>query len=174
MELLEIMQRRRSIRNYTGEPVVEENIEKILQAGLLAPSSKGKQPWELLVVRNKETLQALTECRGCGAKLLAGADCAVVVIGDAAKADVWVEDCSIVMSNMHLMASSLGVGSCWVQGRLRKRKDGQYADDFVRELLHYPENFRLLAMLALGMPQEEPEPRPLADLPVGKIHREEF
>lgn len=174
MELLEILRRRRSVREYTGEPVAEEHIEKILQAGLLAPSSKGRRPWELILVRDKKTLQALTECRGCGAKMLAGADCAVVVVADETSTDVWVEDCSIVMAHMHLMASSLGVGSCWIQGRLRKRKDGRLADDYVRELLQIPEQYRLSAVLSLGMPKEEPQPRALEELPVDKIHREMF
>lgn len=174
MELLEIMERRRSVRAYTEAPVAEEHIEKILQAGLLAPSSKGKRPWELILVRDKETLRSLAKCRACGARMLASADCAVVVIGDAARADVWIEDCAVVMAQMHLMASSLGVGSCWVQGRLRRRIDGRFADDCARELLRYPENYNLLAILSLGMPQEDLPPRALADLPMEKIHREIF
>ena len=52
--------------------------------------------------------------------MLAGADLAVVVVGDEERSDTWTEDCSVVMENMHLMASVLGVGSCWIQIRLRK------------------------------------------------------
>lgn len=174
MELLEIMERRRSIRNYTGEPVAEENIEKILQAGMLTPTSRGKRPWEFILVRRKETLKALSQCRACGAKMLENADCAIVVVGDEQLSSVWIEDCSIVMAHMHLMASSLGVGSCWIQGRLRKRKDGQLADEYVGKLLQIPEQYRLLGILSLGMPAAEPPARNLDELPAGKIHREVF
>jgi len=174
MDLLEIMRLRRSIRNYTGEPVAEKDIEKILQAGMLSPSSRGKRPWEFILVQRKETLKALSKCRGCGAKMLENADCAIVVVADEQMSDVWIEDSSIVMAHMHLMASSLGVGSCWIQGRLRTRKDGQSADEYVGKLLQIPGQYRLLAILSLGMPETEPPARNPAELPVDKIHREVF
>ena len=59
-------------------------------------------------------LQVLSECRIGSAKMLQHADCAIVVFADAEKSDVWVEDCSIAMANMHLMADALGLGSCWI------------------------------------------------------------
>ena len=110
MSLLEIMQSRRSVRKYTDEKISEENMTAIIQAGLLSASSKGKRPWELIVVRDKGMLKKMADCRDGAANMLAGADAAVVVIADENATDVWTEDCSIVMSNMHLMADSLGVG----------------------------------------------------------------
>lgn len=59
MELLEIMQNRRSIRQYTGAPIPEDAMTKIVQAGLLSPSSCNRRPWELIVVKNKETLEKM-------------------------------------------------------------------------------------------------------------------
>ena len=111
MDVLETMRKRRSVRSYTGEAVTEENLLKILQAGLLSASGRGIRPWEFIVVRDKKTLKAMAGCRVSGSKMLESADCAVVVLGDESKTDVWVEDCSIAMANMHLMADSLGVGS---------------------------------------------------------------
>ena len=120
MDLLNVMQKRRSVRTYTEEAVTEEKLTCILQAGLLSASGKAIRPWEFIVVRNKEALKIMSQCRVTGSKMLASADCAIVVLGDEEKSDVWVEDCSVAMANMHLMADSLGVGSCWIQGRLRE------------------------------------------------------
>lgn len=174
MELLEMMRKRRSVRTYTPETVPEEKLTAILQAGLLSASGKAIRPWEFLVIRKKDTLQAMSECRVAGSKMLASADCAVVVLGDEKKSDVWVEDCSVAMANMHLMADSLGLGSCWIQGRLREAPGGRTTEEYLRELLGFPENYRLEAILSLGMPQNHPEAYELEKLPMEKIHREKF
>lgn len=187
MDLLEIMRNRRSVRKYTGERIDDEKIEKVLQAGMLSASSKGRRPWEFIVVRNKDTLEKMAHSRVAGAAMLKGADAAIAVIADPEKCDVWVEDCSIVMANMHLMADSLGLGSCWIQGRLRMASEGvemrsgkpesgqQGADDqmedmcvvdqppetteeYLRKLLGFPETCRLEAMLSLGVPASHPAP----------------
>ena len=102
--------------------------------------------------------------------MLAGADLAIVVVGDEEKSDAWTEDCCVVMENMHLMASALGVGSCWIQGRLREAMDGETTEEFVRNILQYPAECRLEAILSLGMPEEEWPQTPLEMLPFGKIH----
>ena len=126
MEFIDMLKKRRSIRQYTEEKITEEQLQMVINAGLLSPSSRSIRPWELIVVQNKDTLQKMSECRVGSAKMLANASVAIVVIADAEKSDVWAEDCSIVMSNMHLMADSLGFGSCWIQGRLRETPDGVY------------------------------------------------
>ena len=174
MELLEIMRNRRSVRTYTGEPVPEDKLLKILKAGLLSASGRAVRPWEFLVVQKKETLRKMADSRAAGAKMLMDADCAVVVLGDEEKADVWTEDCSIAMANMHLMADSLGVGSCWIQGRLREASDGRSTEAYLRELLGYPEHLKLEAVLSLGMPKDHPRPYDLEELPMEKVHRELF
>lgn len=174
MELLEVMQKRRSVRTYTGEVVSEEDVTCILQAGLLSASGKAIRPWEFIVVRNKETLKSMSRCRVAGSQMLEAADCAIVVLGDEEKSDVWVEDCSVAMANMHLMADSLGVGSCWIQGRLREAPGGRTTEAYLRELLEFPENYRLEAILSLGMPQNHPGAYELGDLLEGKVHRERF
>ena len=105
--------------------------------------------------------------------MLKGASCAVVVLGDSEKTDVWTEDCSNVMMNMHLMASALGVGSCWIQGRLRTA-GGVSTEEIVREILGFPDHLKLEAILSLGMPAAQPEARSLDDLPEEKLHWEKF
>lgn len=174
MELLDMMLNRRSVRQYTGEHISGETLEKILQAGLSAPSGRSRQPWELIVVQKKETLEKLSECRAGSAKMLAQADCAIVVVADPEEQDVWTEDCSIVMAYMHLMADSLGVGSCWIQGRLREAPDGRSTEDYVRECLKFPKTYRLEAILSLGIPAKHPVKHHTDQLPMGKVHLERF
>lgn len=174
MDLLEIMRKRRSVRAYTGEKIPEEKLNQILKAGLLAASGKNLKPWEFIVVQDKEILAKLSKSRAAGAAMLELADCAVVVVGDTEKTDVWTEDCSVAMANMHLMADSLDVGSCWVQGRLRQASDGRTTEAYVRELLRIPEKYGLEAILSLGICKDHPEAYALEELPMEKVHRESF
>lgn len=164
MELLKLLQRRRSIRKYTGERITDETLEKILQAGLLAPSSRAIYPAELVAVRDKEMLRKLSECKASGAAMLKNADAAIVVVGDTSMSDAWIEDCSITMTLMMLEATEQGVGNCWVQCRGRQTSEGTSAEECVRELLDIPDNFGVLAILSLGMPAEELAPHELPDI----------
>ena len=101
-------------------------------------------------------------------------------IGDAEAADGWVEDCSIVMTQMMLRAAELGVGNCWCQMRMRFKKNADEngpavsADDAARELLGYPEQYKLEAILALGMIDEQPEPHTEADARKDIVHWNRF
>ncbi len=174
MDLLNIMLHRRSVRNYTEESVKKEDLKKILQAGLLSPSGRARRPWEFIVVEKKEVLKKMAKSRTAGAGMLEGAAAAIVVLGDETKTDVWTEDCSIAMTNMHLMASDLGVGSCWIQGRLREAGDGRTTEQYLRELLGFPEHMKLEAVLSLGMPEKTPDPYSLDKLEDEKIHWEKY
>ena len=174
MDLLEVMTNRRSVRSYTEEEIPAEKLEKILQAGLLAESGKNLKPWEFIVVEDKEVLAKMAKSRAASGAMLEHAKCAVVVVGDMEKTDVWAEDCSVAMAHMHLMADCLGVGSCWVQGRLRKAADERTTEEHIRELLAIPEKYALEAILALGMTKEHPEAHSLEELPMEKVHRGKF
>lgn len=174
MDLLNIMQNRRSVRKYTSEPIGKEKLEKIIQAGLLSASGRALRPWELILVTDKETLQKLSDCRVGAAKMLEGAGAAIVVIGNPHKADTWIEDCSVVMANMHLMADSLGLGSCWIQGRMRNAATEQTTDEYVRDIIGYPQEFNLEAILSIGVADTHPEEYTLEELPMEKVHYERY
>jgi len=174
-ELLQLMLNRRSVRKYTGETIPEDKIKLILQAGLASATSKNRKPWEFVVVQEKETLQTLAKCRTGAAKMLENAGCAIVVFANTeVTPDVWAEDCSIAMSNMHLMADALDLGSCWIQGRCREAENGQSTEEFCRKLLGVPENFALEAILSIGVPAERPQGYTVEDLKEEKIHWEKF
>lgn len=176
MELLEIMRHRRSVRHFTGDAVPEDKLKTILEAGLLSASGKGRRPWELIVVRDKILLGELAKSRDNAAnqRMTAEADLAIVVVCDSEKADTWVEDGSIVLANMHLMADALGLGSCWLQGHLRTAENGQSACEYVQNLLGIPSNFQLIGSLIVGVPAEHGEPHKLEELPFEKVHENKF
>lgn len=174
VDVLAALTARRSMRKYSGEPVPQELLERVVRAGLLSASGRKRRPWELVIVRDRNTLSKLAECRDSGAAMLAGADAAIVVLGNPEVADTWIEDCSIIMANMHLEASASGVGSCWIQGRMRTATDGRPTQNYVSELLGIPEPWQLEAILSLGIPAEQPERREFDETLMEKVHKERF
>ena len=173
-ELMEYMIKRRSVRKYSDEPVTEDQIKKILTAALLSPSGHSKYPCEFIIVKDRETLKNLSHCRVGVAKMLNNASCAIITIADKDKADTIIEDSAISMMSMHLMASSLNLGSCWIQLRLREAEDGRSSEDFVRELLNIPGNYLCQAILSIGNLEKTPKPHDIDKLNFDKIHNEKF
>ena len=155
---IELLKKRRSCRRFTDEPVNKESIEHILKAALMSPSGHRYNPWEFYVVQDKETLKALSVSKAAGAALLENAAAAIVVVADTTKTDVWVEDCSIATIIMQLAAEELGLGSCWVQIRLRKDAEGNDANNNVKRILNIPEHYSVLSILALGHKEKESKP----------------
>ena len=88
--------------------------------------------------------------------------------------DRGIEDCSIAALCLQLAATSLGLGSCWAQLRLRRRADGRDSEEYVRELLGLPAHFTVDCIIGIGYPGEQPAGHPLSTLPFRKIHRERF
>lgn len=175
MDMLDTMLHRRSVRQYTGDVIADEQLNGILYAGLAAASSKNRRPCEFVVVRDREMLSKLGDCRPSAGNLLGQCDTAIVVAADSEQVDVWVEDAATAMTQMHLMADALGVGSCWLQVRLRTTPDGsRETQSVIRELLGIPDRYSVLAILTLGMPASHPGARKVEELPLQKIHRERF
>ncbi|MBR3114073.1 MAG: nitroreductase family protein [Methanobrevibacter sp.] len=169
MTLIDIMLKRRSTRKFNDEPVTKEELEKILQAALLAPTSMNRKPCNFLVVERKETLVELSKCKNHGAELIANADKAIVVVADTMIADTWCEDSSIALTHMHLMATELNLGSCWVQIHLRD-KDGVDAEEVLRDIVKIDDHYRIVGILAIGHSDDIPQPHTLDDIDKSKIH----
>jgi len=170
MDLLEVMRSRRSVRRYTDEKISDADLKKILSAALLAPSGHAKYPCEFIVVKNRELLEKMSHCRQGVAKMLAGAAAAVVVIADKNKSETIIEDCSVAMMNMELLAASLGIGNCWIQIRTREAEDGSPSEEYLRGLLNFPENFACQSVLSLGYPAAPPRARELDKLNFDKVY----
>lgn len=169
MELMDVFLNRRSTRKFNGEKITKDELDRILQAGLLAPTSMNRKPCNFMVVENREILTKLSKAKDHGAELIDGADKAIVVLVDTLIADTWCEDSSIALTYMHLMATELGVGSCWVQIHLRK-KDGVYAEEVVRDILKVDDHYRISGILALGHSDDIPKPHSLEDIDKTKVH----
>ena len=174
MDILKTILARRSVRQYTDEPIPEEKLKAILYAGLAAASSKNRRPWEFVLVQDRAMLDRLCGCRPGAVNLRGKCSAAVVICADAEAVDVWVEDCASAMTQMHLAADALGVGSCWLQVRLRKAEDGRDTADVVRQALGIPAKYGVMAILTLGMPASHPAPHTVDELLLEKIHREHF
>lgn len=169
MELLDAMLKRRSVRKFKDDDISDEKLEKILQAGLLAPTSRNLKPCEFIVIKDKLILDKLSESKAHGGEFLRNCNLAIAVFADSEKADTWVEDASIALSFMHLMACDQGLGSCWCQMHLRSSKDGVDAEETARKLLDMEDKFRLVGILGLGISKKEPKAYKLDDLDLSKV-----
>ncbi|NOU60657.1 nitroreductase family protein [Marinifilum caeruleilacunae] len=172
--MLDILYKRRSVRRFTSEEVEKEKIERILHAGLLAPSSKSKYPCEFIVCDQAELNQNLAASKPGGANFLKYAPVSIVITGDEEKSDVWIEDCSIAAAYMLLQAEKENLGACWVQIRERKYDEDQLAEAYIREVLQIPENQKVLAIIGLGKKDGEKEGRDESFLMKEKIHWNKF
>lgn len=169
MSLFETILKRRSVRTYTDEEIPEEKMEKILQAGLLAPTSRNRKPCELYVVKDKEILQKLSQSKAAGSSMLENANAAIVVFADSEKADTWIEDSSIALAYMDLMANELDVGSCWCQSHLRFSADGEKSEDVIKEIFSMDEKYRVVGILSLGIAENKPEAHNLSEIDSSKL-----
>lgn len=169
MELIDIMLKRRSVRKFKKLEVPKEKLEKILNAALLAPTSRNRNPCTFYVIKNKDILKKLSKVKKAGAAFLAEADCAVAVFADREKADTWVEDSSIALTYMMLLAEEQGIGNCWCQLHMRFSEDGNDAEKNASDILSMPGNYRIVGILGLGIPDEKPEPKKMDDLDLSKI-----
>jgi nitroreductase len=152
MEALEAIQKRRSVRKFTGDIVPREDLEKIVDAGRLAATGSNRQPWEFIVVTDREMIDKLTVVGQWMKK--AGAIIAVVL---DPYSRWWLEDGSAAIENMLIASTALGYGSCWVEG------DALPLEEEFKTLLCIPKGKRLLALVPVGVPAEWPaaEKRPL-------------
>ncbi len=155
MDTLEALMTRRSVRAYTDQPVPEDLLQKILAAGMQAPSANNQQPWHFVVVRNRQHLDALADALPLG-KMLGQAPLGIVVCADAnrqPRAGYWGQDCAAATQNILLACHALGLGAVWI---------GVYPRDervaAVRDQLSLPAGVTPLCAIAVGWPAERPAP----------------
>lgn len=152
-ERLDIIFSRRSIRKYTDEPIAQDDVESLLQAGMAAPSASNRKPWHFVVVTDRAKLEALAKVHPYG-KMLAQAAVAIAVCGEPLISDWWVQDCTAATENILIAASGLELGAVWlgVHGDAA-REEG------IREVLDIPSEVGVLSLLSIGHPAEEKEAR---------------
>ena len=153
--MIHLLQKRRSIRKYLAEDVEEEKIRALIEAALRSPSSRRLNPWMFYIVENKAILQKLSECKPHGAEFLKDAPLGIIVCGDPAKSDVWIEDCSIASIIIQLTAETLGLGSCWIQIRNRMYAGQISSEHYIQKLIKIPEKYSILSIISIGYPAED-------------------
>lgn len=164
MDALEALKTRRAVREYEKKPVPREILQDVVDCARLAASARNVQPWEFVVVTEPSRLQALAKATGVNGPFIADAAACVVVLCRDTK--YYLEDGSAATQNLIVAARAHGLGSCWVAGDKKP-----YAEE-VRRLVGAPEGFKLIALVPLGWPAEQPQPkkRPLSEV----LHWESF
>lgn len=165
-----LIKRRRSTRKFTNQLLTPEQVELILKAGLMSPSSKRSNPWQFLVIEDKEMLCKLAGCKGAGSSFVDGCALAVVVLANVLESDVWVEDASIASIYMQLQAEDLGLGSCWCQVRNRHTDDDMDSAQYVRDLFNIPYQLEVLSIIGFGYKDQVRKPFDEAHLQWEKVH----
>lgn len=152
---------RRSVRKYTDRQVEDEKLDKVLTAGLYAPTGMNNQLPVLVAVRDKATRDRLSRMNaavmGASGDPFYGAPCVIVVLSDPERM-TWVEDGSLVLGNLMNAAHSLGLGSCWIH-RAKECFDTPEGKALLRAW-GVPENYRGVGNCILGYAAEEPEAKP--------------
>lgn len=161
MDALEAIEKRRSIRRYTGAAIPREDLERIVNAGRLAASGYNRQPWDFIVVTDRGMIERLM----VAAPWMKDAAAIIAVVLEPSS-EFWLEDGSAAVENMLIASTALGYGSCWLEG------DTLPHEEEFKALLGVPEDRRLLTLVPVGVPAEWPtrEKRSLKDV----IHWERY
>jgi nitroreductase len=160
---------RRSIRRYTPEPVSADDERALLEAAMAAPSAGNEQPWQFVTIRERATLDAITDFHEY-AQMLKAAPLAILVCGDPGlegRRAYWEQDCSAAVENMLIMAQSRGLGAVWLG--VHPELDREEA---CRELLGIPEELVPFAIVSVGHPGETKRPAERYD--DARVHRERW
>lgn len=158
MDALQAIFQRKSVRNFTGEDVPKDKLEILLRAGMAAPSAVNMQPWEFIVITDRNTLQAMADNLPY-AKMLDKAGACIVVcalpeLAHRKSKDYAIIDCSCASQNILIAAEALGLGAVWTAVFPRIDRI-----EFVRKLLEIPKDVIPLNAIAIGIPTGEDQPK---------------
>lgn len=164
--MLDLIKKRRSIRQYTDEPVSDAEVKVLLEAAMAAPSANDLRPWEFVVVREQGLRQRLAETHPWS-QMCADAPVVFVVCGDERRSDHWVEDTSAATENLLLAAVGLDLGAVWVAVYPRSRREV-----YVRSVLGIPQALSVLCLVPVGHPAESKPPHTKYD--ESKVHYDRY
>jgi len=170
--VLSVIKKRRSIRKFLDKPIEAEKVDLLIEAALRAPSSRDLNPWEFVVVTNRELLEKLSKAKQHGSAFLKNAPLGICVCADPEQCDVWIEDASIASIFIHLAAASLGLGSCWIQIRERMHDGKKSAQQYIAEILNIPAKLQVESIIAVGYPAETLPPHTKEELLFEKVQRD--
>jgi nitroreductase len=157
MEFYEVIRKRKSVRKYKTDPIPDDVLNNILEAGRIAPSAKNIQPWHFILIKDPPTKKKIAEASH-GQHWMANAD--VILCGCALEKNAWDRmggymsafpvDLAITMDHMILAAANEGLGTCWI---------GAFDEKTVKDILGVPDDVRIVAMTPIGYAAEEPKDR---------------
>lgn len=159
LKILEIMRKRRSVREFTEQPVEDRELEIMLESARIAPSSTNSQPWRFIVVRDKSVIAEISHAIPLGIainRFLKKAPCIIVCCGERTSishlpakniypVDLLTIDVSIAIEHIVLTATELGIGTCWI---------GWYSEKKLKKILDIPKMWKVISLLAVGYPKE--------------------
>ncbi|HHX10776.1 MAG TPA: nitroreductase family protein [Firmicutes bacterium] len=161
MDVIEAIKKRRSIRRFKDKPIPEDVLRELLDCARVAPSAGNRQPWVFYVLKDPDIRQKLMEASG-NQPHVGQAPVVIVVCADpevsASRYDdrgrtlYFIQDTAAAVQNILLAAVSFGLGTCWI---------GAFRETMVRQALELPPNLRPVAMVPVGYPDQEREPRNL-------------
>ena len=166
MDFFDVIHARRSVRKYRPEPVGRDVLERIVAAGVEAPSGCNAQLRQYLIVDEPALLERIRPFSGA----LTGAPAVIVLLVDPSPTEFgefWMQDASAAMENMLLAAVALGHAACWVEGAIRR------CEDQLRDLLGVPEGLRIWSLLPVRLPAQTPD-RPPKPKPEEITHYNRF
>ena len=157
-EVIKIIKNRKSVRHFTGESVSKEDLKKILESAMCAPSAVNKQPWAFVVVTDRKILDALADSLPY-AKMLYKSGAAIIICAIPEKAhsektEFAIIDCSLAGENILLTVESLGLGALWTAAYPYEERMNT-----VRNVLGIPQNIIPLNVIPIGHPTGEDKPK---------------
>ena len=156
MDVMEAIRARRSIRSFQSRPIEDEKLDRVLEAGRLAPSAKNMQEWKYIVVKSESMRKELARAAK-GQSFVAEAPVVIVACGTITDYVMtcgqvtYPIDLAIAVDHMTLEAVEQGLGTCWI---------GAFFEPEVKKLLNIPKDIRMVALLPIGYPKDIPSPRP--------------
>ncbi|MFC1733621.1 nitroreductase family protein [candidate division KSB1 bacterium] len=154
METLTAIFTRRSIRKYTKQVISQEFVVKLLEAAMHAPSARNLQPWQFIVINEREKLDDLSEIHPYG-KMLKEATLTILVCGDRnlESNDAYLlQNCVASTQNILLAAHDLGLGAVWLGVYPREQRIND-----IRKYFNLPDHILPISLISLGYPAETKE-----------------
>lgn len=149
-DFMTLAKARYSVGKYKDTPIEDEKLDKIIEAGIIAPTAHNEQPWRCYVLRSPEALKKINDLTACAFHA------PVVLMFTYNKDEQWKnpleegvtagqEDVSIVATHMMLEAWELGIGSCWVN---------YFPNTKTEEAFNLPDNERVVLLMPMGYAQD--------------------
>jgi nitroreductase len=161
--------KRGSSRNYTGEAISASDIEMLLRAGMAAPTAMNTQPWEFVVVQDKDKLNEIMKVHPYS-QMLKDAGAAIIVCADTTKGmpelqaqKFWIQDCSAATENILIEATELNLGTVWLGTYPKQELCNQ-----ISKIFGLPENIMPVTIISIGHPSSQVHPKDKFDKK--KIH----